>query len=656
MSSFPLNSNRANVHICAQTQQQHYPTQQFLKAVDNLPSPFLSQETRNWPGQSSDIQSNPIPHSNKDKLTMMQPPPPPPPPPRVEVMELNASSSAAQQQHQQMLLDLQARRMASSMDVPTLPDAVRTALRDLQCPVRLFGENLANVRDRLRLELAKRHVYREHYGGNEAGIMGMVPPSEEGFGGISPRQPEKEAPQETQYTRASPALIAAREKLATFSLVKAQQRLEEERRTRLSYKALQKKRKTLSQDENTDTSNTSSPPALLAETLDQSCCTMYQSLQNATLAGSQYGDVRPLSAICTYNDKGGSSSVFTASWSATLQWWDGNSPTLDLLGRQRQAHEDRIMGVALQTTNGGDKIMAGTASIDLTAKLWTIGESTNTADTDMEDTTSTTVSTKKQEDTDDDANLPIHFTEVAHLKGHEARLCKIAFHPQGDWVATTSHDHTWRLWDIETLCSSSSSTESSELLLQDGHAREVFGIDFHPDGSLCATTDYSGMIHVWDLRTGKTTMQYHGHAGRVLCAKFAPVNGFQLTTAGDDGCLKVWDLRHRRKTQKSGSAGCPDPRRTIPAHSKLISELEYSDNDECLVSSSFDGTAKIWSTRGDWKLLQTLEGHEGKVMGLGIVSTYNDDGKQKQHQHNAAISRDWGVVTCGFDKTLKLWH
>lgn len=576
---------------------------------------------------------------------MMQPPPPPPPPPRVEVMELNASSSAAQQQHQQMLLDLQARRMASSMDVPTLPDEVRTALRDLQCPVRLFGENLANVRDRLRLELAKRHVYREHYGGDAGGVM--PPPPDDGLTTATTATGEpQEAPQETQYTRASPALIVAREKLATFALTKAQQRLEEERSTRLSYKALQKKRKTLDDEPKDD--NT---PALLAETLDQSCCTMYQSLQNATLAGSQYGDVRPLSALCTYNNNAGGSSVLTASWSATLQWWDGSSPTLDLLGRQRQAHEDRIMGVALQTNNN-NKIMAGTASIDLTAKLWTIGETNN--DAVMEDTTSTTITTKKQEDTDDDASLPIHFTEVAHLKGHEARLCKIAFHPQGDSVATTSHDHTWRLWDIETS-SASTTAGSSELLLQDGHAREVFGIDFHPDGSLCATTDYSGMIHVWDLRTGKTTMQYHGHAGRVLCAKFAPVNGFQLTTAGDDGCLKVWDLRHRRKTQKSGSAGCPDPRRTIPAHSKLISELEYSDNDECLVSSSFDGTAKTWSTRGDWKLLQTLEGHEGKVMGLGIVSTYDDDDKQKQHQRNEATSRDWGIVTCGFDKTLKLW-
>ena len=110
----------------------------------------------------------------------------------------------------------------------------------------------------------------------------------------------------------------------------------------------------------------------------------------------------------------------------------------------------------------------------------------------------------------------------------------------------------------------------------------------------------------------------------------------------------MWDLRHRRKAKGSG---VPEPRRTIPAHSKLIPQLEYSANDEVLVTCSFDGTAKLWSTRGDWKLLQTLEGHEGKVMGVGIVANYDD----KKNVEATEKNRDWGIVTCGYDKTLKLW-
>ena len=534
--------------------------------------------------------------------------------------------------------------MASSMDVPTLPDQVREALRNLNCPVRLFGENLANVRDRLRLEMARRKVYAEHYGVDTE----LLPEATTSSADAVPSSALAEAVQETQYSRASHALFKAREKIATFSLRKAHARLQKEADLRASYKALSKKRKGEEEADNNKASATATATATIAtqaaEETDQSCCQLYQSLQNASLSGSQYGDSRPLSAIAATN-VGGSPCVLTASWNATLQWWDGSTPMLTPWGKQTQAHEDRIMGIALHQT-AGKKIMAGTASIDLTGKLWTVQEKDDAEDQTMEDVQSSNVKQEKANKDDHEENTKYTFKQVAHLKGHEARLCKVAFHPLGDLVATTSHDYTWRLWDIETCCNKGPDEKSEELLLQDGHAEKVFGIDFHPDGSLCATTDYSGMVHVWDLRTGKTVMQYYGHAGRVLCAKFAPTNGFQMTTAGDDGCLKVWDLRHRRKSKK----GAPEPRRTIPAHSKLITQLQYTPDDECLVSSSFDGSIKMWSTRGDWRLLQTLEGHEGKVMGADIVATFD---AEKQDSRSAS---DWGVVSCGFDHTLKLWR
>lgn len=46
---------------------------------------------------------------------------------------------------------------------------------------------------------------------------------------------------------------------------------------------------------------------------------------------------------------------------------------------------------------------------------------------------------------------------VQTLRGHEGRLARIGFHPDGRYLGTTSFDHTWRLWDVET---------GEELLLQ----------------------------------------------------------------------------------------------------------------------------------------------------------------------------------------------
>ncbi|EED95792.1 small nuclear ribonucleoprotein prp4, partial [Thalassiosira pseudonana CCMP1335] len=463
-----------------------------------------------------------------------------------ETLTLTADSLAAQNEHRSMLLDLEARKRASTMDVPTLPADVRDALRSLGEPVRMFGEDLAAIRDRLRMVLARAEVMREE----EAG--GMIVQGMEDQMRVMDAAEEEEVT-ETTYTHASVELIHARKVICDFSLERSRHRLDVERRRHSS----------------------------LVKQLDDSCEKIYKTIRNLALEGSQYGDVRPLSAV--YGAMRLPKLIATGGWSGGIKLWNGGGNHNNNSSGSESGGNDRspldLFGEKMTT-------MIASASIDLTAKLC---------------------------------------KECAHLKGHAARLCSVAFHPTGRFVATTSFDHTWRLWDVET----SSMEEGKELLLQDGHAREVYGVGFHPDGSLVATTDFGGVVQCWDLRTGKSACHFLGHAKRVVCSEFSP-NGFQLATAGDDGTIKIWDLRRRRLST------------SIPAHTNVITQLKFahsssSQNGEFLTSSSFDGTGKIWSTR-DWKLLTTLQGHEGKVMGIDVL-----DGQAP------------GIVTCGFDKTLKLW-
>ena len=88
---------------------------------------------------------------------------------QVEVMELTSASQRGREKHQQAMLDMEAKNRAFSIDVPTLPNDVRKALREMGQPVRLFGENLANVRDRLRMALARKLVMEER-GIGQAGM------------------------------------------------------------------------------------------------------------------------------------------------------------------------------------------------------------------------------------------------------------------------------------------------------------------------------------------------------------------------------------------------------------------------------------------------------------------------------------------------------
>ena len=79
----------------------------------------------------------------------------------IEYLELTSDSLAAQQSHRLILLDIEARKRAATIDVPTLPNDVRDKLRQMGEPIRLFGEDLAAIRDRLRMIMARWEVWKE---------------------------------------------------------------------------------------------------------------------------------------------------------------------------------------------------------------------------------------------------------------------------------------------------------------------------------------------------------------------------------------------------------------------------------------------------------------------------------------------------------------
>lgn len=475
---------------------------------------------------------------------------------QIEVMNLTESSRRQQEQHQQSILEMQATQVASSIDVPTLPDQVRANLRGMGLPVRLFGENLADVRQRLRMELARRQVASTHLKGEDK---------------VKEEEEEEEV---TKYTAAPELLIQARQEIANFSLQRASQRLQREKRLRTIAQHLRKRKMT--EESYIDDNELVS--------LDEACTKLYARLSRVALEGTQYGDSRALSSIrATRLD--GQSVAITSSWTGALHLWDTN--TLDSLAKQSVCHDDRIMNIDVCVRD--DTCWVATASIDQTAKLWKIQRSD-------------TIMSNENNFNENGTPIVASFENKGTFKGHSARLCRVAFHPMKRHLATTSYDYSWRLWDIET---------QQELLLQDGHWKECYGIGFHPDGSLCSTTDFAGVVQLWDLRTGKAIHHFLGHAQRVLNATFHSVNGFQLATAGDDGTIKIWDLRRRKEVAM------------LPAHSNIVTNLCFDTTGEFLVSSSFDGTAKIWSSR-DWKMLNQLPGHEGKVTCAHIME--NNEG------------------------------
>jgi U4/U6 small nuclear ribonucleoprotein PRP4 len=306
-----------------------------------------------------------------------------------------------------------------------------------------------------------------------------------------------------------------------------------------------------------------------------------KKVKTLDVEASQIVDQRPVS-YCQFSPD--NSMLATASWSGVCKLW--SVPECKEL-RTLRGHSTHAGAIVWNPTakidlESGETCLASCAS-DGSVHLWSL-----------------------------DSEEP-----VADIEGHDARVSRCAYHPSGRFLATAVWDNSWRLWDLEQL---------TEVLHQEGHSKEVHCVAFQPDGALCVSGGLDSFGRVWDLRTGQCIMFLEGHLKGVTGADWSP-DGHRLVTASQDNSCKVWDLRKRNIEY------------TIPAHTNLVSNVKFerAQHGEFLLSSSYDGTARLWAAK-TWLPLATLQGHDNKVSGCDI----SPDGKT--------------IATCSFDRTFKLWR
>eukprot|EP00126_Sphaerothecum_destruens_P002571 Sdes_comp15997_c0_seq3m5170 len=357
---------------------------------------------------------------------------------------------------------------------------------------------------------------------------------------------------EVWYYPGSKDLKNMRMNVALFSLQRAQNRLKMERLFRAR-----------------------PPPDWAGKTQE-----LYNKLRSIGTTSSQIGDNRPLS-YCQFSPD--SQLLATSSWSGLCKVWTvpDSKPLLTYRG-----HKERATCVIFhphsRTSLSETAANVFSSGSDGIVNAWSLH----------------------------DSNL------VAAFQGHSHRVSRLACHPNGSLLATTCHDHSWRLFDIST---------QQELLFQEGHSQPVYDVAFQSDGSLVATCGLDRLPRVWDLRTGKCISLLVGHVNQVLSVTFSP-NGYQLATGGEDNSIRIWDLRLMRGPNAPSSVGERKYISTnnfnsiymIPAHINLVSSVKYEPvYGRYLVSSSYDTFCKVWAYQS-WAPVRSLEGHEGKVMALDV--------------------------------------
>ncbi len=156
-------------------------------------------------------------------------------------------------------------------------------------------------------------------------------------------------------------------------------------------------------------------------------------------------------------------------------------------------------------------------------------------------------------------------------------LNRASFSPDGTRVVTTGTDGKAVVWDA---------VSGARLhTLVAGHLGflSVYGL-LAPDGRTLLTATTGGVGTGWDIERG-VELGSIDHGAQILGGDLSRVGGL-ATTCGADRRARVWDLETRTA------------RVTLAGHSDVLWRCVFSPDGTRLLTTSSDGTAKVWDLDG----------------------------------------------------------
>ncbi len=165
--------------------------------------------------------------------------------------------------------------------------------------------------------------------------------------------------------------------------------------------------------------------------------------------------------------------------------------------------------------------------------------------------------------------------KIRTFKGHTAGLNGLAFNADGSQLLTSGVDKTARLWDTAT---------AREIQKFTGHTETVRRIAFHPDGKHALSAGRDGLVRMWELDTARQVKQFKSSGGWADSLAISKDGKF-LAIAGtfkDGKDVYVYEIDSGKKLPE------------CIGHREGLTHVAFSNDGKRILSSSYDGTARIW--------------------------------------------------------------
>lgn len=177
---------------------------------------------------------------------------------------------------------------------------------------------------------------------------------------------------------------------------------------------------------------------------------------------------------------------------------------------------------------------------------------------------------------------------IVELKGHTKGISDLEYSPiNPDILASASDDLTIRLWSI-------SKQKCIKILKK--HTYHVTTLKFSKKGNILFSGSADETITIWDLSSGKNLKTLAAHSDPILSVCLTPDNSI-IVSGSYDGLMRLFDSETGQclKTLvfNSSSYGTATAS-TNDVVNPPISNVEVSPNGKYILSSSLDGTIRLW--------------------------------------------------------------